>query len=88
MDGAGEKQMETPTTILHELRSEQRGITTILHELRSEQRGINIGGMGGGGITPGHVDMRSNDEETTPVRGRITRRSSDRASEQPLREEL
>lgn len=40
-------------------------LTTILHELRSEQKGTNIGGMRGGGITSGHVDMRSNDEETT-----------------------
>lgn len=69
-----EKQMET--------------LTTILHELRSKQRGTHIGGMRGSGITPGHADRRSNNEETTPVRGRITGRSGDKASEQPLRGEL
>lgn len=69
-----EKQMET--------------LTTILYELRSEQRGTHVRGMRGGGITPGHADRRSNDEETTPVRGRITKRSGDKANEQPLRGEL
>lgn len=60
-----------------ECKKKMETLTTILHELRSKQRGTHIEGIGGGGITPGHADMRSNNEETTLVRGRITGRSGD-----------
>ena len=52
-----EKQMDTLTTILHELRNKRRGIQE--EEVRS------------GGMTPGHVDRRNNDNM---MRGRTTRR--------------
>ena len=52
-----EKQMET--------------LTTILHELRNERRRIQEEGMRSGGMAPGHVDRRNNDNT---MRGRTTRR--------------
>ena len=60
-------------------------LTTILHELRNEQRGIHVGGMRSDGVALRLANMRNNDEETTPMRGRTTERYSDGASDQSLR---
>ncbi|KAL9409307.1 hypothetical protein AB3S75_047655 [Citrus x aurantiifolia] len=66
-----EKHMETLTNILHELRSEQRGI--------QEER------IRSGGFTPGHVDRRDDGEGTDVMRVRTTRRFSSALSDQSLR---
>lgn len=49
-----EKQMET--------------LTTILHELRNEQRGIHLGGKRSDRGTPRLTNGRNNIEETAPMR--------------------
>ncbi|KAK9187354.1 hypothetical protein WN944_018748 [Citrus x changshan-huyou] len=65
-----EKQMET--------------LTTILHELRNERRGIQEEGMKSGGMTPGHIGRRNNDNM---MRGRTTRRFGGEVGNQSLRGE-
>ena len=44
-------------------------LTTILHELRNEQRGIHVGGMRSDEITLRLVNRRSHDEAIAPMRG-------------------
>ena len=44
-------------------------LTTILHELRNEQRGIHEEGMRSDEVTLGHVNKRNNGEGTTLMRG-------------------
>ena len=59
-------------------------LTTILHEMRSERRGVHEDGVRSGGMTPGHIDRRNNDNM---VRGRTTRRFGGEVGNSSLRGE-
>ena len=45
---------------MERMKKHMETLTTILHELRNEQRGIQEEGMRSGGITSRHVDRRNN----------------------------
>ena len=70
---------------MYERMERMETLTSLLHEPRNERRRIQEEGMTSGGMTPGHVDRRNNDNT---MRGRTTRRFGGEVGNQSLWEKV